>query len=490
MTTTTDPTPWILPTRGPEVEYHAIGACADLFECGEPEILLEGPAGTGKTRGLLEYLHLQMESNPGARVLGVRKTRASMTESVLVTYERDVIPDNDPIVSGPQRSQRQAYHYPNGSEFVIGGMDNPDRIMSTEYDIVAAFEATELTVDDWEKATSRLRNHKIPHPSGRGHLEQAIADCNPDAPTHWLNQRANDNRMVRLLSRHEDNPTVTLKYLERLSNLTGVRRARLYEGKWVAAEGQVWPTYDPAVNLIDRADVPDYKWMFASVDWGFRNPGVVQLWGVDHDDRIYRDVEIYHTKKRIDWWAERMAELYDEFGGFKMVRSIVCDPEDPGNIDKFNDRLGPMRGRDVPGIAVQADNDLQPGLDQVRDGFTVDDNAKPRIYLVRDALRFRDDELVADSKPWCTEHEIPGYVFVKGADGKSVKERPDPGAPDHGCDALRYAAMYAWGRDLTPIPEPQKYAPGSYGDVLNVSEVLGEEWADAQLRAAEPTTRD
>src|SRR5258708_26628362 len=35
---------------------------------------------------------------------------------------------------------------------------------------------------------------------------QLIMDVNPDAPTHWLNQRMNEGITARLLSRHEDNP--------------------------------------------------------------------------------------------------------------------------------------------------------------------------------------------------------------------------------------------------------------------------------------------
>ena len=38
-------------------EYRAYGAAAELFRCTAPEILIEGPAGTGKSRSLLEKIH-------------------------------------------------------------------------------------------------------------------------------------------------------------------------------------------------------------------------------------------------------------------------------------------------------------------------------------------------------------------------------------------------------------------------------------------------
>jgi hypothetical protein len=54
-----------------------------------------------------------------------------------------------------------------------------------------------------------------------------------------------------LLSRHEDNPRLYnhsalswtpegLQYLAKLQRLSGVRRKRLYEGQWVAAEGSAY----------------------------------------------------------------------------------------------------------------------------------------------------------------------------------------------------------------------------------------------------------
>ena len=117
-----------------------------LFRCKDPEVLLEGPAGTGKTRALLEYVNYLCEEYPGIRVLIFRKTRTSMNESVLVTWEEKVLWENHPAkVGDAHRNNRQHYRYPNGSHVVIGGMDNSDRIISTEYDVAACIEDTEVT---------------------------------------------------------------------------------------------------------------------------------------------------------------------------------------------------------------------------------------------------------------------------------------------------------------------------------------------------------
>ena len=167
----------------PRPAYTPKGAIVSLWRSRASEVLVPGPAGTGKTRGILEKVHLYLMNHPGSRGLIVRKTRASMTESVLVTFETAVVGGSEANINNQSRRSRWAYEYANGSVLVVGGLDNPDRIMSTEYDIVAAFEATELSEHDWELLTTRLRNSAGPY-------HQAIADCNPTAPTHWLKRRA------------------------------------------------------------------------------------------------------------------------------------------------------------------------------------------------------------------------------------------------------------------------------------------------------------
>ena len=212
--------------------YAPRGGALALFYCHDPEVLIEGPAGTGKSTAALEKLFLCATKYAGMRALIIRKTRASCTESVLVTWEHKVVPPGHPILNGPDRAHRQRYSFPNGSDIVIGGMDNVTRIMSTEFDLIYAPEAIEFTEDEIEQLTTRLRHGVMPY-------QQLIMDTNPGPPSHWLNQRCNAGRTTRILSRHEDNPTISLTYLNTLRALTGARRARLYEGRWAAQEGLV-----------------------------------------------------------------------------------------------------------------------------------------------------------------------------------------------------------------------------------------------------------
>ena len=61
----------------------------------ESEIILDGPAGTGKTLGILERQHLIQNKYPMARGLVLRKYRSSMNETVLEVLDNDIFRDEN-----------------------------------------------------------------------------------------------------------------------------------------------------------------------------------------------------------------------------------------------------------------------------------------------------------------------------------------------------------------------------------------------------------
>jgi PBSX family phage terminase large subunit len=407
--------------------YGPRGGASRLFYCKDSEILLDGPAGTGKSRAILEKIHLCLLKYEGARALIVRKTRTSMTESILVTYENKVLPAGSPIKAGPSRAMRQAYHYPNGSELVVGGMDKADKVMSTEFDIVGVFEGTELTEDDHEKLTTRLRNGVMPY-------QQLIVDCNPAGPKHWLNQRALRGAMVRLLSRHEDNPSVTETYLDKLRALTGARRLRLYEGKWAAQEGLVYDEWADA-NMVDAVPAGWEAWRkIRSIDFGFTNPFVCQWWAISPDGAMYLYREIYKTQTLVEDHARRIKALSE--GETYEVTVADHDAEDRATLEKH-------------GVPTRAANKaITPGIQAVQARIRPAGNGRRRLFIVRDALVDADSALIESKRPYSAEQELGEYVWPKDQTGKAQKEIPVD-EHNHGMDALRYAVAYV--DPLTPV---------------------------------------
>jgi phage terminase large subunit len=150
------------------------------------ETIVCGAAGTGKTFGVLAILHSIAKKYPNLRVLLLRQTRVSLSESVLVTLEQDVLgPDGmTAIAAGASRRNRAVYRYPSGTELVCGGLDKPGRIFSTAWDIIYVNECVELDEDAWLTVGSRLNR-----PGRPGCLGWLIGDTNPGDPSHWLKAR-------------------------------------------------------------------------------------------------------------------------------------------------------------------------------------------------------------------------------------------------------------------------------------------------------------
>jgi PBSX family phage terminase large subunit len=412
------------------LRYEPRGAARELFLCRDRELVLDGPAGTGKSRAILHKLLWQGFKYPNARLLMVRKTRKSLSTSGMITFEQKV---EAPKLGVRWHTTKQEYQFPNGSVLAIAGIDDPEKIKSSEWDTIYVQEATEVTLDDWESLSSRQRNGIVPY-------AQLIGDTNPGPPTHWLNQRMIGGQTKRLLSHHEDNPLfwdATAKawtqagrdyVLGTLANLTGVRKLRLYQGVWAAAEGMVYDGWNPATHVVDRFPVPKDWQRIWVVDFGFTNPFVWQEWARDPDGRLYLVQEIYWTQRLVEDHADAIRAATKNS---PRPIAIVCDhdAEDRATLER---KLGLK--------TLAAEKTVSPGIQTVASRLKVLEDGKPRIFLMRDAALQRDPRLKDAGKPVCTEEEFDGYVWDLGSNRKKgdqvLKEN------DHGMDALRYACAY------------------------------------------------
>lgn len=522
-------------------EYRAYGAVRQLYRIrkwprGMYQILLEGPAGTGKTRGLCEWVNWMCEEFAGIRVLFLRRTKESLAESVLDTWENHVLGGaaHPAVVGTAGVHHRQYYTYPNGSHIVLGGMKDKtqaEKTFSTQYDIIVFFESREIaSVDNWQWLARANRNWKMP-------WQIRIADTNPGAEFHWLNkyfptaeeggafrfipkkyheappftvtcderhisvipkpeelevgddgkikldcpqcgEPARGGSVFRLLSRFQDNPvwydhdrkTWTpdgLEYVEgNLALLEGAPRANLYEGRWAAEEGVIYEGWDGTKHVIDPEDQPrEYKWYLGAFDQGFRHPAVLQVWGVV-DDSMWLIYELYRTGMNIDDWAREVLEVHKKYP----LGALVCD-HDPDYVNKFNDMLGEARGRDGERIARNANKNRNVGIEVMRWALSQRDNG-PRLHVVRGYGAGKDPVRVAKMKPASFEEEIGQYIWKVTEQGQPSREEPDPTCADHAMDAARYAAMYLWKKDLSPMSVVPDYEPDTFGKILRHKEVL------------------
>ena len=430
-----------------EVEIR--GAVSLLWkETPTGEWCFSGPAGTGKTRAILEYIHWRC-TQERLRVLMLRKTEESLRTSALVTYQDEVLWDFDGkrsvadgvrFFGGNKILPAQFIYEETSSIIVVGGMDNPNKVKSSQWDIVFINEVTELKQNDYEMVTSRTDRPglAIRPPS------LVISDCNPDAPTHWIRLRAREGLLRMFRSFHKDNPSMWderrkewtasgRRYLARLNKLTGIRRARLLLGLWVAAEGLVYNAWNPQVHVIKWFKIPEEWTRYLAIDFGFVNPFVAQWWAEDPEGRLFCYREIYVTQKLVEDAAADILRLSE---GEPRFAAVITD-HDAEDRATFEKKTGYR--------TTSAKKNVSAGINAVAERLTPDDDGRPRIFFLS-GYRVEEDQDLRDSgRPTSTIEEFPSYVWDIKASSRNRKGDVPVKLDDHGMDTTRYMVAH---RDL------------------------------------------
>lgn len=465
-------------------EYFPRGGCKEVFDSREEEVLVSGPAGTGKSRACLEKIFAVCILTPNTRALLLRKTARSLGSTALVTWRNFVVKEaletGEVVYYGGSSQEAAQYRFKNGSTVTIGGLDNPTRIMSSEYDIVYVQEATEITITDLEFIKTRLRNWRIS-------FQQLIMDCNPAGDKHWLKLRCNDGKTKLIHSRHEDNPrlfeecaeedenaqayygssTGFVKVTERgrayiaiLDSLTGVRYKRLRLGLWVSAEGIIYEEFDPAVHVLSweydddgnrlplPADWPRY-WV---IDFGYVHPFVWKCYAEGPDGELYMYREIHMSRRLVEEHAAQIMSLvtrdvtvewYDHFNKVTHQRTEVewLEPK-PTAIICDHDAEGRKTFEKHTGLGTQAAiKFVDDGIDLHKARLKVNPKTgEAQFYLMADALVEVDQHAKENLLPLNTEEEYASYVWEVAPDGRT-KPKPKK-IDDDGMDCDRYMTMY------------------------------------------------
>jgi terminase large subunit-like protein len=463
----------------------------EFMDATESEVLYSGAFGAGKTRALC-YKAVKRAAVPGARELLCRKTLVSLKATTLVTLlEGDG--EAPPVLKRGTYDHNKSdkiIRLHGGGEIRYFGLDDHEKLGSYNGTGVGIDEMVEILAEDHRQLLGRYRLNVAGVP------QQMYGACNPGAPQHHLAQRYGILQGSRAIDKAKaepdtrviftsaaENTHLSAKYLNRIARFEGVARQRYYEGLWVGAEGLILGTYDAGrhrieAELVRRNDAwwlhvpswetePDAKlgppdvrldWFVCCLDFGFRAPGCMQVWGVDRANRAFRVREVYRTVEDIDWWSEWATRFGKEFD----FRVGLAD-HDPASIKVLNKRTYGHGGRAVwrPWTKNrQNPGEERAGFDQLRVRFR-DDAAflvqGPGVFPAGFDATLQDEKL-----PVCLEDEIPQLVFgdipAAGTTSLARLEGPDPKCADHAVDAARgMAAFVAW-KDLTP-PELRPVEP-------------------------------
>ncbi|MDR0884710.1 MAG: PBSX family phage terminase large subunit [Oscillospiraceae bacterium] len=263
-----------------------------------------------------------------------------------------------------------------------------------------------------------------------------IATTNPENPRHWLKAHYIDNAeqigLQVLPFLLDDNTTLdadTVAAIKREYSISPAHYDRFILGKWVPAEGLVYPAQAAGEGIVPTVE-RRYTRYVVSIDYGTLNPFSAGLWGYGREldeqgdpigkPRWYRIREYYYDGRKAR--AQRTdgkyyTELAKLIGGLP-VECIVVDPSAASFIAEIQ-----CHGR-YP--VRKAQNDVVNGI-----LFTADAFVKGKIA-------------VNDCCTNCIE-EFSAYRWDdKAAEDKPIKDN------DHAMDDMRYFAYTILRHDAAP----------------------------------------
>lgn|GEM_PF-387954 len=404
------------------------------------EICYDGGARSGKTYLIVRNIIDRCLMSPGSRHLLARyrlnHLRMTLWKQTLLPALKDAglkrnkdywINESDHIVK-----------FYNGAEIYASGLDDSDRvekIMGSEFNTIFINEATQITYKTFQKLVTRLsfRRKEIKN--------KFFIDCNPRNRFHWIykyfvlkqdpetEEALAESRVSRMCRRNWsplDNPFLDKEYVQRLSELTGVERQRLYEGLWVDVEGLVYPMFESVI--VEPFKIPKTWDSAGTVDFGYTNPFFFGWLYYDKSNETwYLTDEIHQVEKTVRLHSieiKKRRKLPNLF--------IVADHD-------AEDRATMAEA----GIqTIKADKDIATGIQALIKLMTAVKGQKLRIF--RTCVK--------------TIEEFSVYSWQPAKDNQNAKEEPIKNM-DHAMDALRYFANKVIGNKRSVITRKKENIP-------------------------------
>ena len=412
-----------------------------MFTPPNSETILSGGNQTGKTTALkwkaLEYFI----AFPNAKIAFVRKRYSALIKSAVRTFEKCIqmrfgVPVNHPAcpIKRTLNPHQYTISYGTGVIDVFGGRNIED-VTSTEYDMIVLPQVEELSLDEYEQIIGRCTGRANNAP-----IYYVIGDCNPRGPYHWLLHRSEITLLPTTL---KDNPLnwdhehqawtrIGAEAYRKLSSMTGVRRARFFQGLWQDHTGLVFSgCFDRVRHVLDEEVVPGIDdEVLGTIDWGTKNPTAIHWWTIDKEGVMTSFKEIYFSGRTAAQHAHTVKQINQKYN---IDPLFICD------IDPDKEEVFAQAGIRTE-QTHKSPTSISSGLDIMRERF---DNDRLFYTAKKYSLVEEDPKLIEAKLPTCTVDEYGIYSYREEEQLKhdSTDENPLKGK-EHGIDSTRYGVLY------------------------------------------------
>ena len=467
-----------------------------FLEAKEKYVAFGGARGGGKSWAVRVKAVLLCLSNPGIKVMIVRKTYPELQEN-------HILPLCEMLgCYAPEKKNRIAQYndtkkhirFPNGSRILFRYLDHEkdaQRFQGTEVDVLFVDEATQQSEEKMKKLTACVRGVN-------GHPKRIYYTCNPGGEGHGWVKRLFIDRAFREFEDPEDyrfiqslvtdNKALMEKdpdYVKQLQALPPKLRSAWLQGDWNLFSGQFFEDLrlQPDAALCEKAGITREEalrqrrfthviepfdlnkgecrgWnILRSYDFGYNKPFSLGYWAVDYEGVLYRILEIYGCTQTpnegVKWTPEEQFQRFREFEQehpWLKGRKILDSVADPAIWDS-------SRGVSIAETAARfglyftpGDNARIPGWMQVHYRLQFDENGYPRMYVFdtcRAFIRTMPLMMYSETKP----------------------EDLDTSLEDHCPDEVRYLCM---SRPVKPL----KARAGK----IQVADPLGRGWMEGETQ--------
>jgi len=414
------------------------------------EKLFSGPRNCIKTTTCLTYAFSRHEAydNFQSEILRTElKTMGAVYDTINNNILRYPLGDRrNPFVFKASSKDEPRPHilFANGGKMVFAGMDNSEKALGSEMDLVIYSQGE--------------REHRMQHISdilgcmeggraGNWILKDGskhhclIIDANPSHKKHILMQRVESGAMEWYQFTHKTHPLFydwnRLEYTqEGLGTIEGLKRAypagymrdRMVYGLWTNPTGMVYPQFIEKIHNIPiaRDDISTDALWHLSCDYGRIN--AVGIYAQSGDKNILFK-EIYRKDVAVPQICERINAL----------KSTYTIPKFSGGVGdhEFNGKQI-MIDAGLPIRPVDKKVSVKDGIELVKNDLT-----NENLLFNRNSLDEPDPELQGGIH--CTADEFLSlhYRDEDKQTGSSRDDLPDPECPDHGADHVRYRVVTA-----------------------------------------------
>ncbi|HEM5464073.1 PBSX family phage terminase large subunit [Streptococcus suis] len=363
-----------------------------------------GGASSGKSHGVIQkvvFKACQDWKHP-RKILFLRKVGATVYDSIFEDVKQ-CLESWDLLDKCKVNKSAYRIELPNGAQFILKGLDNPEKIKSIKgiSDVVME-EASEFTLDDYTQLTLRLRDRKHKQ-------KQIYLMFNPVSKVNWVFNAFFVKRPKNTIiyqTTYKDNrflDDVTRENIEELANRNEAYYKIYALGEFATLDKLVFPKYEKRLlNKDNMRHLPSYF----GLDYGFINdPSAFLHVKIDDKARKLYIVEEYVRKNLTN---DKISEAIKDLGYAK--EEIRADSAEK----KSNQEL---RNSGIPRII-----DAKKGPGSVMQGIQ---------YILQ-------YDIVVDERCVKTIEELENYTWKKDkATNEYINEPVD--SYNHCLDAVRYA---------------------------------------------------